>query len=174
MINKKLFITSIFIFGLASFTVYGYWANPPGAPTSPNVDEPINVSSHQQYKAGHLELRDGLYVVGGPIEAGHSVTVTSDRRTKKNITELNRHQQLLNVEPVQYERRKDNKASVGFLAQDIERIYPELVSENNGLKSLNYSQLTAPILQIVREQEEKLERQQEEIDELRDMIKELQ
>lgn len=67
------------------------------------------------------------------------ITAYSDRRLKTDIQSLD-NRGLLN--PVIY--FKDNKKQIGFIAQDVQKVYPELVSEDgNGYLSLNYQQLTA-------------------------------
>lgn len=67
------------------------------------------------------------------------VTSYSDKRLKTDIRSLD-NRGLLN--PVVY--TKDNKRQIGFIAQEVQEHYPELVSEDaNGYLSLNYQQLTA-------------------------------
>lgn len=67
------------------------------------------------------------------------ITAYSDERLKTDIQSLD-NRGLLN--PVVY--TKDGKQQIGFIAQDVQKVYPELVSEDtNGYLSLNYQQLTA-------------------------------
>lgn len=67
------------------------------------------------------------------------VTSYSDKRLKTDIRSLD-NRGLLN--PVVY--TKDNKRQIGFIAQDVQEVYPELITEDtNGYLSLNYQQLTA-------------------------------
>lgn len=67
------------------------------------------------------------------------ITAYSDRRLKTDIRSLD-NRGLLN--PVSY--TKDGKQQIGFIAQEVQEHYPELVSEDiNGYLSLNYQQLTA-------------------------------
>lgn len=67
------------------------------------------------------------------------ITAYSDKRLKTDIQSLN-NRGLLN--PVTY--FKDNKKQIGFIAQEVQEVYPELVNEDiNGYLSLNYQQLTA-------------------------------
>lgn len=81
----------------------------------------------------------GNITVGGNLVANGEITAYSDRRLKTDIRSLS-DRGLLN--PVTY--IKDNKRQIGFIAQDVQKVYPELVSEDtNGYLSLNYQQLTA-------------------------------
>lgn len=81
----------------------------------------------------------GNVSIGGDLVVTGEVTAYSDKRLKTDIQSLD-NRGLLN--PVTY--LKDNKRQIGFIAQDVQEIYPELVTENtNGYLSLNYQQLTA-------------------------------
>lgn len=67
------------------------------------------------------------------------ITAYSDRRLKTDIQALN-DRGLLN--PVTY--IKDGKRQIGFIAQEVQEAYAELITEDvNGYLSLNYQQLTA-------------------------------
>ena len=81
----------------------------------------------------------GNITVGGNLVANGEITAYSDRRLKTDIQALD-NRRLLN--PVSY--TKDKKKQIGFIAQEVQEVYPELVSEDvNGYLSLNYQQLTA-------------------------------
>ena len=54
------------------------------------------------------------------------------------------------LKPVRYTR--NGKESIGFIAQDVQELYPELVKENaDGMLSLNYQQLTAVLYAELKE-----------------------
>jgi len=81
----------------------------------------------------------GNITVGGNLVANGEITAYSDRRLKTDIQSLD-NRGLLN--PVTY--IKDGKQQIGFIAQEVQEVYPELVSEDiNDYLSLNYQQLTA-------------------------------
>lgn len=63
---------------------------------------------------------------------------------------------------------------LGFIAQEVEKQFPEFVSEDNGFKQLNYAGLGSFIaVEASRELSEKIEKQQTEIDQLKDEIENL-
>lgn len=100
--------------------------------------------------------------VSGNILATGEVTAYSDIRLKKNIKPLTPRGTL---KPVTYE--KDGKQSIGFIAQDVQKIYPELVTEektDEKYLSLNYAQLTAVLYAEILELKA-------EIKQLKDKIK---
>ena len=81
----------------------------------------------------------------------------------------------------------NHKKKIGLLAQDIEKVFPELVTETNDIKSVNYQGLVPVLINAMKEQDEvirsqdsrlisqetKLNKQQQEIDELKAMVKAL-
>ena len=81
----------------------------------------------------------GNVSIGGDLVVTGEVTAYSDKRLKTDIQSLD-NRGLLN--PVSY--TKDNKRQIGFIAQEVQEVYPELITEDtNGYLSLNYQQLTA-------------------------------
>jgi len=90
---------------------------------------------------------------------------TSDERLKENIVEIETKKidEILTLNPIHFSYKNDpkNKLHYGVLAQDVEKIYPELVEENNfGYKTVNYQELI-PIMLA------KIMSMQKEIDELK-------
>lgn len=78
---------------------------------------------------------------GGNFIATGEVTAYSDIRLKSNITNLIYRGRL---QPKHY--IKDNKESIGFIAQEVQELYPELVLECNDehhYLALNYGNITA-------------------------------
>lgn len=83
----------------------------------------------------------GSISASGNIVAGGEITAYSDARLKTNIQTL---EDRGYITPVTY--IKDNKRSIGFLAQEVREKYPELVTEDSSKEkylSLNYAQYTA-------------------------------
>lgn len=93
--------------------------------------------------------------VSGNILASGEITAYSDIRLKKNIKPLQVRGEL---KPMTYE--KDGKQSIGFIAQDVQEIYPELVTEQGEDKmlSLNYAQLTAVLQAEILELKEEIKK----------------
>lgn len=88
-----------------------------------------------------LEASNNRVVVKGSFLAEGEVAVYSDARLKSNIKPL-RNRGF--ITPVSY--IKDGKESIGFIAQDMIELYPELVSKGSSKEhylSVNYAQYTA-------------------------------
>ena len=71
-------------------------------------------------------------------------------------------------------RFDSSRKSIGFIAQDLEKVFPEVVrTDEDGLKSVEYHLLNAAMVEAIKEQQtiieklnEKLENQQIQINEL--------
>lgn len=103
-------------------------------------------------------IDNDLYVTGNLFNP-------SDINYKENIERLT-ISKIINLDPVKYNLKTDYKKKIhyGFIAQDVEKIYPELVNTNNlGYKSVDYIQMI-PLLLL------KIKNMQTEIDELRGQI----
>jgi len=119
-----------------------------------------------------------------------SLTQTSDSRFKKDVRPLTAALEgISQLNSVTYHWRLDefpamgfdDKKQIGLVAQDVERVLPELVSESkDGYKAVSYTKLTAVLVEAVKElktenqkQRDSLAKQQVEIEKLRVMINEL-
>lgn len=91
---------------------------------------------------------------------------TSDERLKENINKINDESvdKLFTFNPILFSYKNDykKKRHYGVLAQDVEKVFPELVEDNNisGYKTVNYQELI-PIMLA------KMKKMQYEIDELK-------
>ncbi|MDO8658858.1 MAG: site-specific integrase [Candidatus Levybacteria bacterium] len=79
----------------------------------------------------------------------------SDIRLKENIKALSGSlEKVLALSGVSFNWKKTGIASIGFIAQEVEKIAPELVSTgNDGYKSLDYSKITPLLTQAIKEQQ---------------------
>ena len=56
---------------------------------------------------------------------------------------------------------------IGFIAQDLEQVYPEVVkTKENGFKAVNYAQLVPVLVEAIKEQQAMIADLQEQVDEL--------
>jgi len=125
--------------------------------------------------------------VSGDINAtgvvrANGMALSSDARYKTNVATLNNAlDDVLNLRGVSYDfdREKwpakgfaDGK-QIGFIAQEIEKIFPELVSTDaNGYKSVNYIGVVPVLVEAVKAQQKQIDAQKWEIDELKAQVKE--
>ena len=112
----------------------------------------------------------------GDATLAGNLNINSDARLKANIISLGSTlAKLLQIDGKKYTMKKDEnkKQKIGVLAQDIEKVFPELVSESNGVKSVNYQGLVPVLINALKEQDTKLNKQQAEIDELKAIVTKL-
>jgi trimeric autotransporter adhesin len=110
----------------------------------------------------------------GSVSASCGTLVCSDIRYKKDIEPLqNSLSKILQLNSVSYyfkteafkEKNFTNSKQVGLIAQELERIYPEMVStDKDGYKNVNYTQLIPVLIEGIKTL-------QKEIDDLKQKIK---
>ena len=101
-----------------------------------------------------------------------TITTGSDIRLKKNILPLqNSLTNLLKINGYTYnwiDTSKDKTLQMGVLAQEIQKIYPELVrTDEKGMLSVNYMGLTPVLIESTKELNKKVETQQQQIEKLK-------
>lgn len=78
---------------------------------------------------------------------------SSDVRLKEEIKPVEGAlDQLLKLRGVHFKWKKDGRADYGVIAQEAEKVFPELVSTaGDGFKSVSYNGFVAPIIEALRE-----------------------
>jgi hypothetical protein len=102
--------------------------------------------------AGGASIVKDLYV-GGNVAASGSVTSSSDIRLKDNIETIdNALEKIENCRGVSYVKKASGEKEIGFIAQELEEIFPEFViTGNDGYKSVAYGNMTAVLVQCIKE-----------------------
>jgi len=77
---------------------------------------------------------------------------TSDRRYKDNLqTILNPLDKIMTLNGYTFSWKTDGKKDVGVVAQEVEKVFPELVdTDEAGYKSVKYGNLVAPIIEAIK------------------------
>jgi hypothetical protein len=114
--------------------------------------ERMRITSTGNVGIGTSSPSEKLYVSGN-IYATGNVTAYSDERIKKNINEIpNALDAVDAIRGVTYTRTDTEEDSVGVIAQEVEAMFPELITENNeGMKSVNYNGLIGVLFSAVKE-----------------------
>jgi hypothetical protein len=118
---------------------------------------------------------NGDTTVGNDLTVEGDVVVSSDARLKANIVSLGATlAKLLLIDGKSYTMKKDGKQKIGVLAQDIQKVFPELVStDDRDMLAVNYQGLVPVLINALKEQDAKMKEQQSDIDELKVMVKQL-
>lgn len=113
------------------------------------------------------------------ITSAGTYTQVSDRRLKENIVPMGGVlEKVLSLRPVEYNYNFLDNAPLtkGFIAQEVQEVFPEMVSvsEDTKMLALPYDEFSVIAVKAIQEQQEIIEKQQEEINALKASIKELQ
>lgn len=99
----------------------------------------------------------------------------SDARLKENVREIpDALERVLKLRGVSFHWKDRhnplmNKEQLGFLAQEVEAVFPEAVITNSatGMKSVAYDNLVGPLVEALKERQKILLRQQKDLAEIR-------
>jgi hypothetical protein len=114
-----------------------------------------------------------LEVTGSSGIGAAAYYYTSDATLKKNIQTLtNALDKIEKLRGVSFNWKSDGKAQIGLIAQEVEKVIPDVVSTgNNGLKSVEYGNLVAVLIEGMKEQQKQIEALQAEITTLKANLK---
>ena len=115
---------------------------------------------------------NGKTTVGDDLEVKGSVLVSSDARLKANIVSLGATlAKLLLIDGKSYTMKKDGKQKIGVLAQDIQKVFPELVStDDRDMLAVNYQGLVPVLINALKEQDAKMKKQEKRLERLEAII----
>ncbi len=118
--------------------------------TSGNINSVVNITA------------TGNITASGTI-TGSLVTATSDKRLKKDIRPIGQKaDEILNLHGISFnwiDSKLGKGRQFGFIAQDVEKVFPELVYTNkNGIKSVAYQSLIPVLVETIRSQQTQIEK----------------
>ena len=86
------------------------------------------------------------------------VTSSSDFVLKKDIiTFENALDVIKSLRGVSFRWKDNGNKNIGLVAQEVEQILPEVVKEDSGLKSINYSSIVGVLVEAIKEQQTEIE-----------------
>lgn len=106
--------------------------------------------------------------VNGAINASDFIYV-SDLRLKENIVPLASSLEKINsLQGVSFDWKRGGETNIGFIAQDVEKVIPELVvtDANTGFKAVKYGNMVALLVEAVKAQQIQIEALQAQVVEL--------
>ena len=126
--------------------------------------------------AGYTEQGLKVYQNGNVVAAG-DVTAYSDLRVKENIITIeNALDKTLALRGVYYNRTdtEDKRKKIGVIAQEVEVVAPELVTRmEDDMLNVSYGNMAGLFIEAIKEQQAQIESQKTEIEELKDLVKQL-
>jgi len=116
------------------------------------------VSSTFNSNGATLDI-SGSCSISGDLNLTGNVISKSDRRIKTNIKQIyNCLEKIDTISGYTYNRPDlDNKKHIGLIAQEVEELFPELVTETNNIKGINYQGFIAVLLNCIKELNKKIE-----------------
>lgn len=147
-----------------------------GVSSTPDLADGSNDNNHIVLSDGSGNVRmyidhTGFTTFGGDV-TGTGAHFASDKRYKRNIKQITNILPKINqLISIYYywkqgefpDKSFSKKKQIGFIAQEVEKIFPELVhTDSRGYKSLSYNKLTVILVQAIQEMQQK--QQQELLD----------
>jgi len=120
-------------------------------------------------------MYNGNATVGNDLTVSGDVVVSSDARLKANIVSLGSTlSRLLLIDGKRYTMKKDGKQKIGVLAQDIQKVFPKLVTtDDKDMLAVNYQGLVPVLINALKEQQSEIDTYREEVSELKKMVNQL-
>ena len=86
-------------------------------------------------------------------------TSLSDQTQKTNVRSIENPVEITKqLNGVRFDWIDNNKPSLGLIAQEVEKVLPELVETNSeGIKSVSYSNMVGLLIEAIKEQQVRIE-----------------
>ena len=178
--NKTVTVTSATVF---TFTIASGTSSPATGTITANNNSNLTMNADGIIRIG--TTKDTPISIGNStaseVTVNHNLTVvnsltvdeigvSSDNRLKKDISTLdNSIETVMQLRGVNFTWNKNDKKSIGFIAQEVQGIIPELVFENEktGYLAVNYAQMVAVLTEAVKSQQQMITSLQDQINELK-------
>jgi len=125
--------------------------------------------------AGNIYASGDIYL--GTCATWLSPIVCSDIRYKKDISPITDVlPDVMKLQGIKYNWRKDefptmhfnDRRQIGFVAQEVEKVFPEIVNTNEeGFKNIEYAKLTPMLVEAIKEQQKMIDNLKLENNELK-------
>ena len=169
---------------LLVFSVY-MGVSPEAFSLTTDRDSTIGISGASGKKA-HLTIWGNLNVgvISTTTDQQGTIIATkflygSDSRLKRDIQPLEQAlDKALKLQGVSYywkDSAKGESQQIGLIAQQVEKVYPQLVSTGSGgYKSVHYGNVVAILIEAIKQQQQQIKSQQQQIDKLNRLVVENQ
>lgn len=140
--------------------------------------ESVGTFNAEDLVINNLEVQGNIKVNSNNAfkQGGQFWNVLSDRSTKKNIQHINnsslaQHFDKVNVYKFQYIDQADDKEYLGVMADEIEELFPDAVTEIEGKKTVDTSYLFWCMFTKVRQQQFEINNLNARLERLENMMK---
>ena len=120
---------------------------------------------------GKPTYTSALMNVGGAVDAT-AHTTNSDQALKTNIQPItDAVDKVKQIGGYTFDMNTDGRESTGVIAQEIEKVLPQVVFGEEGSKSVSYGNIVGLLIEAIKEQQQTIESQNERIDALEQQLK---
>jgi hypothetical protein len=139
-------------------------------PSSGNLGIGTTNATSKLTVVGNISV-SGFATFGSDVFVSGIITATdfnsaSDINLKENIQKIdNPIDKIIKINGVRFDWKSDNKPSMGVIAQNIEKVLPELVNGEDS-KTVNYNGIIGLLIECVKSQQEQIDNLIERLDEL--------
>lgn len=121
------------------------------------------------YIPTHLVSSKGVNIIGNFDDVTGAYTNLSDRRVKKDFQDLHFNwDDFLSLRPLTYQFKADmtNTVYIGMIAQDVNEVYPEMVSyhEDQDIYHMDYAGFGVIAIKAVQELKKELIQKDEQLE----------
>lgn len=117
----------------------------------------IHIKSGSSAGSGIIIQADDGVRIRGSVEASAGFFDTSDARVKANVKEIDASD-ADKVKLVEFDRTDKEHHGYGVIAQELEKVYPEMVNtDSEGFKSVNYNELAMVKIKYLEDKVARLE-----------------
>lgn len=123
--------------------------------TDEDSGDTLYLNYNNEYSSGTI-IGSILTVSGNVTAPGYFHS--SDARLKKNVETSPGLSIISKLRGVVFDWKKDGTPSAGLIAQEVEGVMPSAVhTDEEGMKSVEYDQLIAPMIEAIKEQQAEIE-----------------
>lgn len=132
--------------------------------------QPLQISGNA-YISGALGVGVTNNTTSGSIVVSGTVTANSDERLKKNVKTIsNALEKVLSLRGVEYDRIDTEDHQIGLIAQEVEKIIPEVVYPKQPhpdyeSKSVAYANIIGLLIEAIKEQNIEIQKLKKKIEE---------
>jgi hypothetical protein len=158
-------------YGNITSSGYGFFVTPNAGSTG-GVRIAANATSGIAYlqftnNAQNAEWTNIAVTNGAAVFSG-SVSANSDIKLKTNVKTIsNPLDKVSRLRGVEYDRIDYDSHEIGVIAQEVEKVIPEVVTDNSGTKAVAYGNLVGLLIEAIKEQNQKIDSLTEEINSLK-------
>lgn len=123
------------------------------------TNETVGLITGRRFQAGLSTNRSitGSWTFSGTVSAA-DLNSTSDRSLKENIEPIDDAlSKVLALQGVSFDWKDSGEKSIGLIAQDVEKVIPEVVSDDGEIKRISYGNLVGLLIEAVKDQQKEIE-----------------